>query len=70
MDRPDDEDLLTMEEAADMARITVNTLRYRLKMGTGPQGFRLGKKRVFRKGNVRAWLKAIEDAQVQHEGVA
>lgn len=61
----DDEDLLTMEEAADMARMTKDTLRYRLHRGTGPESFRLGKKRVFRKGKVRAWIKAIEDSQAE-----
>lgn len=64
MDLPDDEDLLTMEEAAAMARMTVNTLRYRIyHEKNGPEGFRMGKKRVFRKGKVRAWIKAIETAQ-------
>lgn len=62
---PDDEDLLTMEEVADIARMTVQTLRYRLKRGTGPEGFRFGKKRVFRRGKVRAWIKAIEEAESQ-----
>lgn len=61
----DDEDLLTMEEAAKMARMTKDTLRYRLHRGTGPESFRLGKKRVFRKGKVRAWIAAIEAAQNQ-----
>ena len=64
-DDRDDEDLLTMEEVADIARMSIPTLRYRLKTKTGPEGFRLGKKRVFRRGKVRAWLKAIEEAQSQ-----
>ena len=65
VDLPDDEDLLTMEEVAAMARMTIATLRHRLKCRTGPEGFRMGKKRVFRKGKVRAWIKAIEAAQSQ-----
>ena len=48
-DDRDDEDLLTMEEVADIARMSIPTLRYRLKTKTGPEGFRLGKKRVFRR---------------------
>jgi predicted DNA-binding transcriptional regulator AlpA len=68
-ERDDDEDLLTMEEVADIARMTTQALRYRLKMRTGPEGFRLGKKRVFRRGKVRAWIKAIEEAQ-SHQGAA
>lgn len=68
VDLPDDEDLMTMEEVADMARMKVNALRYRIyHEKNGPEGFRLGKKRVFRKGKVRAWIKAIEDSQSTQE---
>jgi predicted DNA-binding transcriptional regulator AlpA len=62
---PDDEDLLLMPEVAELARMPVNTLRHMRKKGDGPEGFRLGKRVVFRRGKVRAWLKAIEEAQAQ-----
>lgn len=65
MDLPDDEDLLLMPEVAKLARMPVNTLRYMRKRGEGPEGFRLGKRVVFRRGKVRAWLKAIEDSQAE-----
>ena len=66
MSLPDDEDLLTMEEAAELARMPVNTLRYRLyHEKNGPEGFRMGKRRFFRKGKVRAWIADIEAAQSQ-----
>ena len=63
MDLPDDDDLLTMPEAAEMARLPVNSLRHMRKQGGGPEGFRMGKRVVFRKGKVRAWIKAVEEAQ-------
>lgn len=65
MDLPDDEDLLTLPEVAAIARMPVHSFRYLRKQGGGPEGFRLGKRLVFRKGKVRAWLKAIEEAQNQ-----
>jgi hypothetical protein len=58
-----DDDILTMPEAAAMARMTLEGFRYLLYHGGGgPNGFRLGKKRVFRKGEVRRWMKATEDS--------
>jgi predicted DNA-binding transcriptional regulator AlpA len=60
--RPDDEDLLIIPEVADMARMTVDTFRYVYYQGNGPEGFRLGKRVVFRRGKVRAWIAAREAA--------
>ena len=59
-----DDDVLTLPEAAAMARMPVNTFRYVLYHGQDhPAGFRMGKKRVFRKGEIREWMKALEAAQ-------
>lgn len=59
-----DEDPLTFEEAATMARMKPDSFRYLVYHGKdGPQGFRLGKKRVFRKGAIRKWIKDAEDLQ-------
>lgn len=56
-----DEDLLTLDEAAAMARMPVETFRYvRNHNHGGPQGFRMGKRAMFRKGQVREWLKTLE----------
>ena len=65
MDLPDDDDLLIMPEVAEMVRLPLNSLRYMRKQGTGPEGFRMGKRVVFRKGKVRAWIKAVEASQSQ-----
>ena len=61
--RPDDEDLLTIPEAAAMARMKVNAFKYKRNRGEGPDGFHLGKRVVFRKGKVRQWIAEIEAAQ-------
>ena len=65
MDLPDDDDLLLMPEVAEMVRLPVNSLRHMRKQGGGPEGFRMGKRVVFRKGKVRAWIKAVEASQSQ-----
>lgn len=63
-----DEDILTVPEAAAMARMSPDTFRYVLyHSNTGPTGFRLGKKRVFRKGEIRQWLAGVE---ASHRGAA
>ena len=60
--QPDDEDLLVMPEVADMARMTLDAFRYVYYQGNGPEGFRMGKRVVFRRGKVRAWIAAREAA--------
>ena len=56
-----DEDLLTLDEAAAMARIPVETFRHRRGLrGGGPKGFRMGKRVMFTKGHVRAWLNEMQ----------
>ena len=59
-----DDDLLTLDEAAAMSRMPVETFRYtRNHKHGGPDGFRRGKHVMFRKGKVREWLMALEAAQ-------
>jgi hypothetical protein len=57
-----DEDLLILPEVAEIARMTVDTFRYVYYQGNGPEGFRLRKRLVFRRGKVRAWIAAREAA--------
>ena len=38
-----DDELLTMQEAADVVRVPVATLRYWRHLGTGPRSFRIGR---------------------------
>ncbi len=54
MDGPDD--LLTTAEVAQIMRSPVSTLRYSRHLGTGPHSFRLGRRVVYRRADVTAWL--------------
>ena len=51
-------DLLTITEAADLLRAPVATLRYWCHLGTGPRSFRLGRRVLYRRDDLRAWVDA------------
>jgi excisionase family DNA binding protein len=48
--------LLTLPEAAAYLRTPVATLRYWRHLGTGPRGFRLGRRVMFRREDLDRWL--------------
>lgn len=57
-------DLLSIEEAAELARKPVATMRWYRATGTGPPSGRLGRRVVYRKADVEAWIaEAFEDEQ-------
>jgi excisionase family DNA binding protein len=49
-------ELLTMTEAADLLRAPVATLRYWRHLGTGPRSFRLGRRVLYRRDDLHAWI--------------
>ena len=51
-------DLLTITEAADLLRAPVATLRYWRHLGIGPAGFRLGRRVLYRRDDLHAWVDA------------
>ena len=59
-DQPTDHqpDLLTITEAADLLRAPVATLRYWRHLGIGPAGFRLGRRVLYRRDDLHAWVDA------------
>jgi excisionase family DNA binding protein len=59
-DQPTDHqpDLLTITEAADLLRAPVATLRYWRHLGTGPASFRLGRRVLYRRDDLNAWIDA------------
>jgi predicted DNA-binding transcriptional regulator AlpA len=62
----DTEDImLTLDEAAELVRAPVATLRYWRHMGTGPRSFRVGRAVRYWRGDVVAWLHE----QTIHSGV-
>ena len=53
--------LLTITEAAEIARAPVATLRYWRHLGIGPRSFRLGRHVVYRADDLPAWINAQHD---------
>ena len=53
--------LLTITEAAEIARAPVATLRYWRHLGIGPRSFRLGRHVVYRADDLHAWINAQHD---------
>jgi len=56
-------ELMTMTEAATYLRTPVATLRYWRHMGSGPAGFRLGRRVVFRRDDVDRWIAERQQSQ-------
>ncbi len=50
--------LLTIAEAAHLVRAPVATLRYWRHLGTGPHSFRVGRRVVYRRDDLQAWIDA------------
>jgi predicted DNA-binding transcriptional regulator AlpA len=51
-----DDELLTIQEVADVVRVPVATLRYWRHVGTGPRSFRIGRSVRYWRTEVFAWL--------------
>jgi excisionase family DNA binding protein len=51
-------ELLTLPEAAELLRAPVATLRYWRHLGSGPRSFRLGRRVLYRRDDVQAWVDA------------
>jgi excisionase family DNA binding protein len=54
--RPSEFDLLTTTEAARILRAPASTLRYWRHVGTRPRGFRVGRRVLYRRSDVEAWI--------------
>ena len=59
-------ELLTITEAAELLRAPVATLRYWRHLGTGPRSFRLGRRVLYRRDDLSAWI----DAQCQQDSAS
>lgn len=53
--------LLTIDEAADLLRAPVATLRYWRHLGTGPHSFRLGRRVLYRYTDLVTWVNNHHD---------
>ena len=56
-------DLLLLPEVAQITRQSVSTLRWLRHKGEGPPGFKVGRRLLFRRGEVEAWLRRHEQAE-------
>jgi hypothetical protein len=54
-------ELLIIIEAADVLRAPLATLRYWRRLGTGPTSFRLGRRILYRRADLRPWIDAQSD---------
>jgi DNA-binding transcriptional MerR regulator len=54
-------ELRTITEAAELLRAPVATLRYWRHLGTGPRSFRLGRRVLYRRADLRTWIDAQAD---------
>jgi predicted DNA-binding transcriptional regulator AlpA len=58
-----DDEFLLIEEAAALTRQTVSTLRWLRHQGKGPPAVKLGRRLVFRRAAVLAWISELERQQ-------
>lgn len=56
--------LLTMEEVSEAIRVPLATLRFWRAKGTGPKSFRMGRRVMYKREDVEAWIEAQYDAEV------
>lgn len=61
--RPDDENLLTLDEVGEMTRMGPTVLRRTFAQMEGPSGFVLGGQTLFRRREIRQWIADIELSQ-------
>ena len=57
-------DLLTIAEAAKLLPAPVATLRYWRHRNTGPRSFRLGRRVLYRRDDLHAWIAAQRERAV------
>ena len=63
----DDDPMLRTREVSVLLGVPENTLRWWRYIGTGPESFRLGPRRVvYRRSKVLAWLAAQEATGAKH----
>ena len=54
--------LLTLDEVAEQLRISPATLRWLRHQGTGPEGFKIGRRVVFTQSAVEQYVAAQQEA--------
>lgn len=57
----DQHEYLTTAEVADLVRATPETLRYWRHRGTGPTGFKRGRRVIYARREVERWLRSLQE---------
>lgn len=60
-------DLMTIEEVSRDYRIPANTLRFWRQRREGPPSFKLGRRVMYRRADVDAWIEAQVQADAQRK---
>jgi len=63
-------DYLTTEEFAHVARTSVDTVRYWRHIGHGPMGFKVGRRVLYDRADVLAWMAEAKAAATTASGGA
>ena len=58
-----DDDLLTLQEVAELLDVSPNTIYYWRYQGTGPKGHRVGRRIRYKRSDIVEWLEARCDAR-------
>jgi hypothetical protein len=59
----DDPEYMTTEEVAALTRRSIDTVRWWRTTRKGPQGFKVGRRVLYRRTEVLAWIAAQEHDQ-------
>lgn len=55
-------DLLTTEEVAEITRTSPSTVYYWHTTGAGPKSVKIGRRRLYARADVEAWIEAAKAA--------
>lgn len=53
---------LTVEDVAELVRVSPSTVHWWAHVGRGPRSFRVGKRRLYAKADVEAWIETAKVA--------
>ena len=65
-----DDQWLTLPEVADILRVSPRTLYAWREEGGGPPGYRVGRRLLFRRPEVDAWVRLRADVPMSEPAVA
>jgi excisionase family DNA binding protein len=65
--RETEDEHLTTEEVAELCHTSPGTVHYWRSMGKGPKAYKVGRRLIFRRSEVQAWINAhASDPAARH----